>query len=135
MTLQDEILRLRSEGKTYRQIKWELKCSSGTIAYHLGDGQKEKTRQREKKRRLKINAFIQFHKESTPCADCQQSYPYYVMDFDHLPEHIKEFNIGDYKNSTTNISKIIKEIEKCDVVCSNCHRRRTHARQFNSPIV
>lgn len=129
--LKDEIFRLRAEGRTYSEIKRELGCSMGTISYHLGAGQKEKTRQREKKRRLKISTYIKEHKESHPCADCLQYYPYYIMDFDHLPEHIKEFNIGEYKDSTTNINKVMEEIEKCDLVCSNCHRRRTHARQFN----
>lgn len=37
-----KILALRTEGKTYNQIRDELNCSKGTIAYYCGDGQKEK---------------------------------------------------------------------------------------------
>ena len=45
----DDILRLRAEGKSYREIESELGCSKGTIAYHLGEGQKEKTLKRNAK--------------------------------------------------------------------------------------
>lgn len=47
--MKEEILRLRQEGKTYREIKEQLGCSKGTIAYHCGEGQKEKTFERQRK--------------------------------------------------------------------------------------
>lgn len=47
MIHKDEILRLRAEGKTYNQIKEITGASKGTIAYHLGAGQKEKARARQ----------------------------------------------------------------------------------------
>lgn len=40
--VKDEILRLRAEGKSYKQIHKIVGGSSGTIAYHCGPGQKEK---------------------------------------------------------------------------------------------
>ena len=40
--MKDQILKLRDEGKSYREIKRILGCSSSTIAYHCGEGQKEK---------------------------------------------------------------------------------------------
>jgi len=52
MGLQDDILRLRGEGLSYRQIEVRLGCSKGTIAYHCGAGQKAKVLGRTKKRRL-----------------------------------------------------------------------------------
>ena len=45
----EKILRLRAEGKSYREIQTELGCSKSTIAYHLGEGQKQKTRDRARK--------------------------------------------------------------------------------------
>lgn len=67
-------------------------------------------------------------KEETPCADCGNYYPYYVMDFDHLEGEEKSFNISaaSYRKS---LDVILGEIEKCDVVCSNCHRTRTQERR------
>lgn len=49
--MKEKILQLRSEGKSYNEIKKLLGCSKGTISYHCGEGQKEKNRQREISRR------------------------------------------------------------------------------------
>ncbi len=48
-----------------------------------------------------------------------------VLEFDHLRD--KAFAIGaslPYRNWEA----ILAEIAKCDVVCANCHRRRTARR-------
>lgn len=55
--LKDQILSLRQLGKTYDEIRNELGCSKGTIAYHLGDGQKDKTYNRRKLSRSKQHPF------------------------------------------------------------------------------
>jgi hypothetical protein len=62
-----------------------------------------------------------------PCMDCGQSYPYYVMDFDHRDPANKEFTVARMVSSNMSPEKVLKEIEKCDVVCANCHRIRTHS--------
>jgi 5-methylcytosine-specific restriction endonuclease McrA len=49
--MKEQILKLREEGKTYNEIKKILGCSKGTISYHCGEGQKEKTRERVSKKR------------------------------------------------------------------------------------
>ena len=46
MKHRDKIIELRAQGKSYREIQQELGCSKGTIAYHCGPGQKQKTRER-----------------------------------------------------------------------------------------
>jgi len=47
--MKNEILKLREEGKSYKQIRKILGCSLGTIAYHCGEGQKEKYLARQRK--------------------------------------------------------------------------------------
>lgn len=88
---------------------------------------------RNKRSYLKRNArAYQRHRElirqskSRPCADCGIQYPYYVMDFDHRDGEEKLFELNSVARKT--IPWILREIEKCDVVCSNCHRERTHRR-------
>ena len=49
--MKEKIIELKNEGKSYRQIQKILNCSKGTISYHLGINQKEKTNNRTKKRR------------------------------------------------------------------------------------
>lgn len=66
--------------------------------------------------------------KSKPCADCGIQYPPYVMDFDHLPQYEKSFSIGALARSRS-LEAITEEATKCEVVCSNCHRERTHQRK------
>jgi hypothetical protein len=65
--------------------------------------------------------------KSQPCADCGVQYPYYVMDLDHREGVIKQLSL----HAVHRVSKraVLLEIEKCDVVCSNCHRERTQRRK------
>lgn len=56
--MKEEILRLRQEGKTYTQIQDILGCSRGTISYHCGDGQKEKTKVRTANSRRSIRSIV-----------------------------------------------------------------------------
>lgn len=44
--MKEKILELRRNGLSYREIQKELRCSKGTISFHCGDGQKEKTKNR-----------------------------------------------------------------------------------------
>ena len=66
--MKDKILELRSQGKTYNQIQKELGCSKGTISFHCGKNQKEKSKSRLRKLRCKqhpylskISNFIEIH--------------------------------------------------------------------------
>lgn len=63
-----------------------------------------------------------------PCKDCGIKYPFYVMDFDHLPEFKKEIKMANCAHHYSD-KKILEECKKCDVVCSNCHRVRTWKRK------
>lgn len=70
--------------------------------------------------------------KSVPCADCGVSYPHYVMDFDHCRGE-KDFGIA-IKGRLFSIENLMKEISKCDIVCSNCHRERTQKRLLASSV-
>lgn len=50
-TKKEQILALRAEGKTYNEIVSIVGCSKGTVSYHCGDGQVEKTASRNRTRR------------------------------------------------------------------------------------
>lgn len=65
--------------------------------------------------------------KSKPCVDCDIQYEYYVMQFDHLPGYLKLFNLSLYRKYS--IQEIIREIAKCEIVCSNCHAKRSYARK------
>lgn len=56
--MKEQILKLRSEGKTYNEIKNLLKCSKSTISYYCGENQKTKTQERQKKYRANIKGIL-----------------------------------------------------------------------------
>jgi hypothetical protein len=64
-----------------------------------------------------------------PCVDCNIKYPYYVMQFDHRDPKEKEFNIGSMLSLNYNKERVLREVDKCDLVCANCHAERTHKRR------
>ena len=62
-----------------------------------------------------------------PCADCGREFPPHVMDFDHRGSDDKSFWLLQRAGSVSH-ARLTAELEKCDIVCANCHRARTHAR-------
>ena len=87
----------------------------------------EKVLARAAQRRREIREYV-MQVKSAPCTDCGRTYPPYVMEFDHLPGNGKAFNIG-FMATRVGWAKIKAEIDKCEVVCANCHRIRTFQRQ------
>ena len=82
---------------------------------------------KSRERRVKIVSQIKKIKEATPCLDCHKHYPYYCMDFDHCRGE-KTHNINYMVMRRMSFKNIQKEIDKCDLICSNCHRKRTFSR-------
>lgn len=80
------------------------------------------------KRRKK---WLNFYKELVGCFDCKVKYPYYILDFDHRDIFSKDFTILASYGINSNLKILINEVRKCDVVCSNCHRIRTHLNKEN----
>lgn len=79
------------------------------------------SRQRAQNRR-EIFAYLQAH----PCTDCGDR-DVLVLEFDHREPHRKWKAIALLANKRW--PRVLAEIEKCDVRCVNCHRRKT-AQQF-----
>lgn len=63
-------------------------------------------------------------KKDVPCLDCGISYPYYVMDYDHI-KGVKKFNLSIAASKYRSMKSVLEEMEKCEIVCANCHRERT----------
>lgn len=65
--------------------------------------------------------------KSLPCMDCGGTFPPECMDFDHVRgDKSFDFGAGVYSFS---LRRVLEEIEKCDLVCANCHRIRTRKRK------
>lgn len=85
---------------------------------------------KKKNKQIKRN-FVKDLKDNKPCKDCGVCYPYYVMDFDHKPEFEKKLCVNQLTAQRATKEILLNEISKCDLVCSNCHRIRTHERRAN----
>ena len=87
---------------------------------------KDRNRELDLKRRERSKQIIIKAKDK-PCKDCEQKYPSYVLDFDHVRgEKIANIGSGRFHGSPKSLRA---EIKKCDVVCANCHREREHRRR------
>ena len=81
----------------------------------------EYARALRKLRQQQVLEYLLVH----PCVDCGESDPV-VLEFDHLRD--KTANVSAMVSSRRPWLVILSEIEKCEVVCANCHRRRTARR-------
>ena len=83
---------------------------------------------RNKRLQQRLRDFVDEIKK-VPCKDCKKRFPPYVMDFDHLDASLKVANVA-YLVKQGHSAQLLEEIKKCDVVCANCHRIRTHERGY-----
>jgi hypothetical protein len=107
----------------------QSRCKQCASIYNKGRYQKFGPSIREAvnaRRAVVIDKVNELKKE--PCTDCGESYPPYVMDFDHLDD--KTEGISSMTRRNRSWESILKEIAKCELVCSNCHRVRTHERGY-----
>jgi hypothetical protein len=86
--------------------------------HHKNIVYKRKTDQREETQKFVLN-YLKEH----PCVDCEEKDPV-VLDFDHVRG--KKFRgICQMVRHGNSLDLIKLEIEKCEVRCANCHRRKT----------
>ena len=101
-------------------------CRDCNKAYHFANWDRHMVQIRARRVRTREEAreFVVGYLQSHPCVDCGET-DVVVLEFDHL------------RNKTSNVSNLIgsgqverakQEIMKCEVVCANCHRRRTARR-------
>jgi hypothetical protein len=83
--------------------------------------------EKNNRRKKLLISFIHELKQK-PCMDCGVMYPPYVMDFDHREANTKVSSIARLVGDNRSKKKLLEELEKCDLICANCHRIRTHNR-------
>lgn len=78
-------------------------------------------------RHLQIKKHIWKLKTDALCLDCGHNFNPWVMQFDHRVSGDKKFEIA--RSHSYGWDRILEEIEKCDIVCANCHADRTYKRR------
>lgn len=183
--MKDEILKLKREGLTHKEIINKLGCAKSTISYHcnkngLGDKtnskletelinkikkyyinhtinetaikfnisettvvryvdkkrvllsdeeKKYRNRERVKNFRKKIKLKCVEYKGGQ-CEKCGYNKCIDVLEFHHLDPTKKDFGIAS-KGHVKSWDNIKKELDKCIMVCANCHREIHY--EINNP--
>lgn len=87
-------------------------------------------------RKVRKDSILRYKKEfrewynslkEEPCSDCGIQYHFSAMEWDHIPGKGKSENLSTLAHYG-NKKKVLEEIEKCELVCSNCHSIRTYFR-------
>lgn len=113
------------KGKYYEKCK-ECMKARGIDYYHQNHDRQLKLALIRRHRYYKEKRKFLVGAKNRPCADCGLSFPFYVMDFDHRDYLSKIENVSRMFTRNWALEKIKKEVEKCDIVCANCHRIRTY---------
>ena len=62
--------------------------------------------------------------QKNPCKSCGEDDPV-VLEFDHRDRATKRFTVSQACSQKLPIKDLVEEMAKCDVLCANCHRRKT----------
>ncbi len=114
-------------GKPHSNCK---KCQNGYYVGYYKANKKRYDRASLKSKVEKLRAVIAL-KRGKPCLDCGLTFHPVAMDFDHTGTD-KVFSVSRMVQRRISMKRILAEIAKCDLVCSNCHRIRTHKRRLSS---
>lgn len=128
--LKEKILKLKNEGKTYNEIQKELNCSKGVIAFHLSKSVRDKQKKRLQKRRKNIKNDLRI-RFGGKCTLCGYSKCLAALDFHHIDPKSKVHAIA-HLVKTTSLALIETEVNKCILICANCHRELHYHEKMGS---
>lgn len=115
----------RNKTKNTRH-SWCKVCRKEYDAAQWKSGNKKKTTiEKRQTNRLKLEQYLVDYWKTHPCVDCGET-NIIKLDFDHLRD--KKANLANMIANQCSIKTIATEIEKCEVVCKNCHAIRTATR-------
>jgi Helix-turn-helix len=102
-------------------------CRSCFAAYfrERGDTHRRQSYAAKVARQRALSAQVLDHLRHHPCVECGEADPV-VLEFDHLGK--KTASVAELVSRTASMRAIDAEIARCEVVCANCHRRRTATR-------
>ena len=71
----------------------------------------------------KVSNYLNDYKLSKGCRECGYKKSPYALEFHHRDRRLKIKNVSNFrKSSWTQLENIVKEVQKCDILCSNCHK-------------
>lgn len=112
--------------KTYCKL-----CQKGLNKTHYNEN-KLSYHSRTKIRRGNNSIWMEEYKKSLKCELCPESRPGCIT-FHHLDPNEKEMDVSLMSSRGISQKRILKEIEKCKVLCFNCHMNLHYEEKINGP--
>jgi len=73
-------------------------------------------------RKQQLHRWFEEYKVTLACQRCGENHPA-ALDFHHRNPEEKDTSIAKAVHMGWGIERILTEIEKCDILCANCHKR------------
>jgi len=74
--------------------------------------------------------FVWQQKKGRTCSECGEE-RWQCLDFHHRDQSDKKESISDMARGGYSLETLLREIEKCDLTCANCHRRHHKGNRWN----
>ena len=91
------------------QRKWYLKNS-------------DRVKKRAADQKAAATAWLKEFRAKAKCVQCGEDHPA-TLDFHHIDPSEKDLPLADAAHRGWSIARLKREIEKCVVLCANCHRK------------
>jgi L-lysine 2,3-aminomutase len=82
----------------------------------------ERAKEKVTARKRELDQWFAEYKKTLKCSLCPEDHPA-ALDFHHLDPSKKELSVTVAVSHGWSRERLLKEIEKCQVLCSNCHRK------------
>jgi len=122
--MKEQILKLRNQNKTYREIQLLLGCSRSLISYYVNPNRKSLKNEIQNRnrfaRRTKYKMLL-----GGKCNICGYNKCMDALHFHHKDPSQKKFTISTAIFGSGpkhfNEQQIMDEVQKCTLLCANCH--------------
>lgn len=118
--------------KTKTVLQWQCRTCQKEYRKEHYEQNKQKYISKARVYNKSVADWFDEYKKTLKCEKCEES-RWWVLDFHHLDPNEKEHSISVLKYGGSK-PKLLKEIEKCMVLCSNCHRD-LHHQERNARLV
>lgn len=88
--------------------------------WYIANRQKQKDFVSNRKKRLR--SWFEEYKKTLKCSRCPEDHPA-CLDFHHLDSNEKLDCVSNIEGRGWGLKKLMEEINKCVVLCANCHRK------------
>jgi phage FluMu gp28-like protein len=117
----------------YKDLEVRKEKQAGYSKTYYEKNKKEVIRKINAKKKAHKEWFVNYKKQLS-CSDCGESRSA-TLDFHHIKPCKSDKKIHKLVSDGHTKARLLKEIEKCVVLCSNCHRIHHHEERKNKKIV